>query len=396
MSADYTRALRANLWKLYLIQVCRWFLLLMPVLVLFYQENGLDLQDVFIVQAFFSVCIIVFEVPSGYFADRLGRRQSMLIGSISAALGFGIYAFSATLPEILCAQFFIAIGGSFISGSDTALLYDTLLELKQAEHYQRIAGRLGSIGNFSEGIAGLLGGLLALISLRTPLYYQAALMLVAIPLAWSLVEPNRHTGDRGESSVKAVLKIVRYALHGHAEVKWLILYSSLVGNSTLTIVWLVQPYLQAVELPLALFGAVWAALQFSVGLFAINAYRIEGLLGRRKALISLILLSATGYLLLSQFQALWATAFLFIFYLVRGINGPVLNDYINRCVSSDIRATVLSVKSLVGRVMFAIIGPAVGWINDSYSLSTAFLACGLLFLTCGVFFLVCLRRNDVL
>jgi MFS family permease len=128
----------------------------MPVLVLFYQENGLDLQDVFIVQAFFSVCIIVFEVPSGYFADRLGRRQSMLIGTISAAIGFGIYAFSDTLPEILCAQFFIAIGGSFISGSDTALLYDTLIELKQADQYQRIAGRLGSIGNFSEGIAGLV------------------------------------------------------------------------------------------------------------------------------------------------------------------------------------------------------------------------------------------------
>ncbi len=247
MSPDYPRALRANLWKLYLIQTCRWFLLLMPVLVLFYQENGLDLQDVFIVQAFFSVCIIVFEVPSGYFADRLGRRQSMLIGTISAAIGFGFYAFSDTLPEILCAQFFIAIGGSFISGSDTALLYDTLIELKQADQYQRIAGRLGSIGNFSEGIAGLLGGLLALLSLRTPLYYQAALMLVAIPLAWSLTEPERHTGERGESTFKAILAIVRYALHGHAEIKWLILYSSLVGNSTLTIVWLVQPYLQAVD-----------------------------------------------------------------------------------------------------------------------------------------------------
>ncbi len=168
MSPPAVRALRANLWKLYLIQVCRWFLLLMPVLVLFYQENGLGLQDVFIVQAFFSVCIIVFEVPSGYFADRLGRRRSMLVGTTCGSLGFGIYALSHTLPEILCAQFFIALGGSFISGSDSALLYDTLIELKQSEQYQRIAGRLGSIGNFSEGIAGLLGGFLALISLRTP------------------------------------------------------------------------------------------------------------------------------------------------------------------------------------------------------------------------------------
>ena len=144
------------------------------------------------------------------------------------------------------------------------------------------------------------------------------------------------------------------------------------------------------------FGSAWAILQFSVGLFAINAYRIEALLGRRIALIVLILLAALGYILLSFFQALWAAVFLFIFYLVRGIDGPVLNDYINQCVSSEIRATVLSVKSLVGRVMFVCLGPLVGWVSDSYGLSAAFLVCALVFLGCGTLFLFFLHRNKVL
>jgi len=81
---------------------------------------------------------------------------------------------------------------------------------------------------------------------------------------------------------------------------------------------------------------------------------------------------------------------------VRGINGPVLNDYINSCVSSDIRATVLSVKSLVGRLMFVLLGPLVGWVNDSYSLSVAFVVCGFTFLGFGVLFLIFLQRNKVL
>ena len=389
-------ALRANLWKLYLIQACRWFLLLMPVLVLFYRENGLSLQYVFIVQAFFSVCLILFEVPSGYFADCLGRRQSMIIGTSCSAFGFALYACAYSLPEFLAAQFFIALGNSFISGSDSALLYDTLLQLEAKGKYQKIAGRLGSIGNFSEGIAGIAGGLLALISLRTPLYYQAALMFLAIPLAWSLVEPMRKMAKRGENSFAAVIKIVRYALHGHAEVKWLILYSSLVGTSTLTIVWFVQPFLQTAELPISYFGVAWAGLQFIVGISATKAYRIEDLLGRTNAMVALILLSAASYLLLSQFQALWAGVFLAVLYLVRGINGPVLNDYINRCIESDIRATVLSVKALVGRLMFAALGPAVGWISDTYSLAAAFLVCGTIFLVCGLVFLFFLHRNDVL
>ncbi len=379
-----------------MIQAFRWFLLLMPVFVLFYQENGLGLQDIFIIQAFYSICVILFEIPSGYFADILGRKRSMLIGVIFAALGFNYYAFAYTFQEFLFAQFLLALGSSFVSGSDTALLYDSLIQLGREREYQRVAGKLASISNFSEGIAGIMGGALAIISLRTPLYVHAGMTLLVIPLVATLKEPDRTTADRSENSFKAILRIVRYALHGHAEVKWLILYSSLIGTSTLTIVWFVQPYLETVGMPLAWFGASWAVLQFSIGIFAINAHRIETFLGRRTSLISLILLASAGYLLLSQFQTIWALPFLFIFYLVRGINGPVLNDYINRCVSSDIRATVMSVKSLVGRLMFTVLGPFVGWINDAYSFADAFLACGLVFLVSGVLFLYFLHRNRVL
>lgn len=386
----------SNIPKLYIIQAFRWFLLLMPVFVLFYEENGLGLRDIFIIQAFYSVCVILFEIPSGYFADRLGRKRSMLIGVIFAAAGFTTYAFAYTFVEFLFVQFLLALGASFVSGSDAALLYDTLVQLDRDREYQRIAGRLASISNFSEGIAGLVGGALAVISLRTPLYVQAVLTILVIPLVATLREPDRKVADRSEGSFRAIARIVRYALHGHAEVKWLILYSSLIGTSTLTIVWFVQPYLQAVDVPLAWFGAAWAILQFSIGVFAINAYRIETFLGRRVSLISLILLASLGYFLLSQFQAMWALPFLLIFYLVRGINGPVLNDYINKVVSSDIRATVMSVKSLVGRLMFTILGPIVGWVNDAYSLSDAFLVCALTFLGFGTLFLFFLHRNKVL
>ena len=72
-------ALRANLWKLYLIQTCRWFLLLMPVLVLFYQENGLSLQDVFIVQAFFSICLIRSRVTPSFCQMSFRVRVSFAI-----------------------------------------------------------------------------------------------------------------------------------------------------------------------------------------------------------------------------------------------------------------------------------------------------------------------------
>ena len=389
-------ALHHNIWKLYVHKALRWMLLILPVLIPFFQENGLDMQDVLILQAAFSASLVALEVPSGYIADVIGRKFTLIIGSAIGAIGFSFYAFSYTFYDFLFVELLMGIGGSLISGADNALLYDTLLELENEEDYQKYAGRLGSVANFSEGIAAIIGGELALISLRTPLYVEAVLAILAVPIAFTLVEPARHKIENHESSFKSILKIVRYALHGHAEIKWLILYSSLVGLSTFTIVWFVQPYFQEVELPLRYFGIGWAVLNFSVGVFSLLAYRIEGFLGRRWSLISLILLSSAAYLVLSQFQAFWALPILFTFYLVRGINGPVLNDYINRLVSSDVRATVLSVKNLVGRLMFVILGPIIGWVNDTYSLATAFLVLGITFLITGTLSLIYLHQNKVL
>ena len=246
----------------------------MPIVVLFFRENGLSLEEVFFVHAWYSACVILFEVHSGYFADRLGRRRPLLIGSVFVSLGFGEYAFSYALYDFLAAEFLIAVGAGFSSGSDSALLYDSLIQLNRQEEYKKIAGPWASMSNFSEGIAGILGGFLALVSLRTPVIWQAWVMVLMIPRAWSLVEPKRELLEKSESSFKAILKIVHYSLHGHKEVKWLILYSSMVGTSTLTIVWFVQPFLELVDVPLAWFGISWAVLQFTVGVFAILAHRI--------------------------------------------------------------------------------------------------------------------------
>lgn len=385
-----------NIWKLYTLKALSWMLLIMPVLIPFFQENGLDMQQVLFLQAAFSTSLIIFEIPSGYLADVIGRKFSLVIGSTFGAIGFGFYTNAYTFTDFLLVEILLGIGGSLISGADSALLYDTLLEIKKEEDYTKYAGRLGSVANFSEGVAAIIGGQLALISLRTPLYVEAILAALCVPVALTLIEPARHKIEQTENSFKSILRIVRYALHGHSEIKWLILYSSLVGLSTFTIVWFVQPYLQAADVPLRYFGISWAVLQFSVGIFALLAYRIERTLGRKKALISLILLSTTAYLLLSQFQSLWAAPILFIFYLVRGINGPVLNDYLNRIVTSDIRATVLSVKSLIGRLMFVILGPIMGWVNDAYSLGMAFLMAGCTFLILGIFSLWRLHKNNVL
>lgn len=389
-------SLQSNIWKLRTIKGLRSFLLIMPIIVLFFQENGLSLQDIFVLQAIFSVAVVLFEIPSGYFSDIMGRKITIIYACLLSFIGFCVYSISSSFTGLLTAELLLGLGASFLSGTDSAMLYDTLIQLKRKKEYKKLEGRMGAITNFSEGIASILGGLLALISLRVPFYVETALVLLTIPLALTLVEPKRKKLVTHGGHVKEILRIVHYSLHGHKEVKWLILYAGLVGASTLTAVWFLQPYFNQVNLPLAYFGIVWALGNLSVGLFAWYAHSYEEKIGRTLSLVSLILLSCAGYFILSSFSSLWILPFALLFYFVRGINAPILNDYINQHISSDMRATVLSVKGLVLRLIFVILGPFAGWVADIYSLQTALLVSGGIFLSGGILCLLYLHKHKAL
>ena len=228
-------------------------MLIIPVLVIFFLENGLTMAEVLILQSLFSIAIVLFEIPSGYFSDIIGRKLSIIAGCILSFAGFTVYSFSYGFWGFLAGELILGLGASFISGADSALLYDSLAYIKKERSYTKMEGRVTSIGNFSEGLASIAGGFLALISLRTPLICEAVIIFFAIPIAFTLFEPPRNKLNNSEGNFRSILKIVKYSLHDHAEIKWLILYSSLVGASTLTIVWFIQPYLKSAGLPLALF-----------------------------------------------------------------------------------------------------------------------------------------------
>lgn len=390
------RKLESNIWKLYLIKATRSFMLIIPVIVLFFQENGMTMKQVFLLQSLFSVAVLVLEVPTGYFSDCFGRKKSIIIGGVIATLGYVVYSQSYGFWGFLVAEVLLGIGISFISGADSAMLYDTLLERGRQTQYKKVEGRGMSIGMLSEGTASILGGLLALVSLRFPLYWDILTTFATVPIALTLIEPKRHGKMPEGNSMRNMLKLVKYTLHDHIEIKWLVIYSSVAGASTLTMVWMIQPYLKATQVPLGLFGVIWAALLFTAALVSWNAQRIEKFFGRKVSLVSLVVLPVLGYILLSSFWFAWSGIFILLFYVVRGINNPVILDYINGLVPSEIRATVLSVKNLVGRLIFSIVGPIIGWTVDAYSLKTALAISGATFLVFGLVSLAFMMRRKAL
>ena len=278
-----------NIPLLYVIKIAKWFSLVMPIVVLFFrEENNLTLQQVFTLKAIYSVAVVLLEIPSGYLSDVWGRRKTLILGTILGTIGFAIYSFNFNFYEFVLAEIILGIGVSFISGSDSALLYDSLSSANQSNKYLKIEGRITSIGNFAEAIAGILGAWLAVISLRTPYMFQTVVAFLGVPAALLLVEPKTHNKLKDYSFIN-ILKIVKYALFENPVLKWNIIYSAIIGCSTLTMAWFVQAYLEEFSVNVSRYGYIWASLNITVAAVSFQAYKLERRLKQRKTVTFILI-----------------------------------------------------------------------------------------------------------
>jgi len=385
--------LKKNIFCLYIIKMAKWFNLVMPIIVLFYQSAGMGMQDIFLLKSVYSIAIVALEIPSGYMADQWGRKKTLFLGSIFGALGFLIYSFNEAFLGFMVAEIILGVGQSFISGADTAMLYDTLKAEKKEYRYLKAEGRLTAGGNFGEALAGITGGFLATFSLHMPFYCQTIVAAAAIPAAICLTEPTARE-KRSRKTLAGVLQVVRMGFMESGPLRGVLLLSSLTGTATLTFAWFVQPYFKVAGLPLAYYGVFWTLLNLTTGISGLFAHRIEKRMGERISPILIVCLITLGYLLAGSTTTLAGIGFLFFFYVVRGLATPIFKDYVNRHTDSEIRATLFSVRNFMIRISFAVVGPVLGWVTDRVGLGKAlWLGGGLYIVLCGGYLLLPLVKS---
>ncbi len=387
------RELETNLWKIYLYRFLSDFWLIAPILVPFYESNGLNATQVFVVQAIYSASVLVFEIPSGYMADVIGRKRTLALGSIALPIGLGIYAFSYGFFGFALAEIIMGIAASMRSGTDSALMYDTLIQMRRESDYKKFEGNAEFFHQTAHAVSSIMGGLFALTSLRFPFYVNIASGLLLFPLAVSLVEPERKRPP-AENPLLAIVRITKYCM-AHAKIRSLIIYSSLLMGAGITGVWSYYMYYAELGLSLGLYGIIFAAFGLFSALGSSQAHYLEGKLGRRKSLRLLLLISPV-FIALGLVESAILIPFILLSAFLWGFSRPLFMGYINELIESDIRATVLSVKSMCGGFAFIMLSPLFGKLVDARSLSFAHIALGAVFLTVGLASLFLLQRHEVI
>ena len=391
---NLSKQARSNIIKLYALGMVRMFLIVLPIFSLYLQENGLSVQQIFYVQIFFAIALIVVEIPSGYFSDFFGRKQSLILAAVFGFSGQAVYFWAQSFNGFLLGEFFLALSAGFLSGTDSALLYDTLKDEGREEDYITYEGRILSLRTASESIAALLSTVLLLFTDFHGLFFaEMVIMFALIPIAFSIKIPKH----KQQKPQKNILQIARFAVHENKKLRYLNLYGAVLSASTLTFVWFAQPFWKSVHTPIIYFGVIWALANILVSISALFANKLD----RHFSFKVLFGIFAFIPLLVYGALALFAHTLHFIFIIIlsmlfwifRGLYYPIMRDYINKEAESSIRATVLSVQSLFNSLAFSILSPFLGWFADIWNFQTAFFASGIVFSVPAIIFFLLLKRE---
>jgi len=366
------KSTHANIRKLYAFSFLQMTLFPMAIITLFWKDHiGLSLTQILLLQGILSIVMVVMEYPSGYISDRIGYRVSLTLAALLGLVGWTVYTLATSFATVMVAEILLGISLAFISGSDSALLYETLKQEGTEQLYARHQGRMSGYAQAGEALGAVFAGVLYATAPLLPFFLQIGVWILALLLTRSMVEPPRERAPHAGHLVEA-LRTAHYAFVDNKSLRYTILLNSVLGIASFYPVWLIQPYMQHGGVPLTWFGPVWSVANLTVAFGALTSHRVNSYLGDRLMVILFLLLIGVGYFGLGVIGGLWGFLFYYLLTCMRGWRGPMMLNLTQKECPSANRAGILSLQSLCFRLLFVCTGPLVGMLADRGGVDQAF------------------------
>ena len=375
---------RANVRRVYVWKVLTSLHFFAGVLIPFFtQWGGISLHQVLWLQTWFMLWIVALEVPTGAVADRYGRRTSLACATLCLISAVAYYVTHRGLAHFMFAEFLWACAAAFSSGADEALAYDSLKAAGAAEASKSALARLSTAEMLAIAFAAPTGSYVAWRwGLSAPLALSLLPFTLALPVALSMVEPPReHEEKRGYW--ETMTRGTKYFL-GHRVLRALTFDSVTIWCFSFMIIWLYQPRLKELGVPLIWFGFVTTGMTLSQSFVLLSIESVERLLGGARRYLTLsALIPGLAYLALAFFPSPLLAVPLIVLISGLGLSrSAILNNYMHKHVDSSRRATVLSAVGMARQLFTASVYPIVGWAAEK-SLTWTFAGLGAAMLICS-------------
>lgn len=315
----------------------------------------------------FSITTIanaIFEIPTGVFSDKIGRKYTIVLGALTSVLYSMFYALGTSYWILALGALLDGLSKAWYSGNNEALLYETIKETKPVSSFSHYLGKTSAFFQVALMVSSILGGFIANSSFQLLMWLSIIPQVCCFIIAFFFKEPKVIEKQQGH-----IYAHVREALKKIMKEKKLQLataYDSInfgIGEATFSFrsafvatlwpVWAIgiSKSLSYLGATISFWYSGWLIKRISPGTILL----IKEFFNRTIESISFLSPSSLSPALLSSTS---------LFYGVRQVAIKTIQQEL---YSKEERATMQSVVSFIGNIVYSIFAVILGYIGDIYS-----------------------------
>ncbi|MFW5919592.1 MAG: MFS transporter [Halanaeroarchaeum sp.] len=374
-----------------------------PIMYLYFLSHDLTFTQIVVMEALYNLTTVLGEIPTGYVGDRIGRRNSLLVGT--ALITVTLVGIAMASSFLVFAVLYVAwsLGYTFRSGTEDAWVYETLTDVSASDEFTHVRGRGQSIA-LTVGVgASLVGGYLGGLDLSYPFLAAAAFTALGLAVIVTLEEPETYEeSGSSEMGFRQAWRVVRTAIEQRRLRSFILYYYVLFSAITYLVFIFLQPVFESVlvgldpavvvtvplpagiedyRVPISadnvetLLGVFYAAISLASAAISYRIGAIRNWLGLRRWFVWIPVLVG-GFLVGMYFVPVLAILALFVGRVVVEPTRVLAGQYVNDRVKTLGRATTLSAMAMVSALTVTPFQIGSGVLSDLVSPTIALSVAG--------------------
>jgi len=350
--------------------------------ILFFIQNGLSLLQIGLLESIFHGTSLLCEIPSGMLADRFSYKTNLYLARLASIVSSILILFGQGNFWIYALAMMVSAWSyNFDSGTSTAFLYDSAVEAGQKDRYLQISSFLSGVAEVTRTLGTVVAGFFII---------AIGLSFLSIILIYFMKEPMAKRGRNEVLTFKTiVLQVRKEWLEKPVLFYWMMTYQ-LVG----TLMCMFYFYYQQ-KISDLVGWQVSLVMLIGSGLNLIAVY-VASQIGKKwnSNRVFPTLVALTGLSLLLVFSGT-PFAFLLVYLLTNtlyAVYQPIYFNDLQGYLPSSVRATMLSINSMLFSLSMIVIFPLIGWLIDRWGLVAVFLVLGLILLLIYPILIISLKR----
>jgi MFS family permease len=378
---------KANIWKSYLIQFIEGFHLISGILVPFFLTWGkLTFVGVMFLQSYFTVMILVFEIPCGAIADYISRKFSLILGALTVAFAGLIYGSYPSIFIFAIGETLWAFGAALTSGTNAAFTYDTLRKLGRENDVSKIMARNRSFSLLGIAISAPIGSFLgAVFSLNLVMSLIFVPFFIATLISLTLKEPNYDLERKKKEKYLTIVKSGAKELTKKKILRLLAVEMVITESLVFFLIWTYQINIEGLNFQLIFFGFVSTSMTVIQIVFNNIIPTLEEKISNKRRFLQIYtIIPGIAFILMALIHFIPVSIPLILIVIGFGFSRSLIFvKGINKQIETENRATVLSTINMIASLIRAVLYPFVGYLV-MWNLNATFVLLGILIIVCAL------------